>query len=103
AGPPPPPIYPLSLHDALPISAEAIEAALAAGEFERAAQLVEQLSPLLLAGSQYYTLRRWIEHLPQQLWVTRPMVCLAYAWTLFRSEEHTSELQSRFDLVCRLL
>src|SRR6266513_3457772 len=23
--------------------------------------------------------------------------------TLFRSEEHTSELQSRFDLVCRLL
>src|SRR5699024_7589981 len=24
-------------------------------------------------------------------------------WTLCRSEEHTSELQSRFDLVCRLL
>ena len=67
------------------LPAEAIEAALAAGEFERAAQLVEQLSPLLLAGSQYYTLRRWIEHLPQQLWVTRPMVCLAYAWTLFLS------------------
>src|SRR5699024_12344772 len=25
------------------------------------------------------------------------------AWTSVRSEEHTSELQSRFDLVCRLL
>src|SRR5699024_12407116 len=25
------------------------------------------------------------------------------AWTTSRSEEHTSELQSRFDLVCRLL
>src|SRR5207249_8198483 len=25
------------------------------------------------------------------------------AQTIFRSEEHTSELQSRFDLVCRLL
>src|SRR5699024_12730809 len=25
------------------------------------------------------------------------------AWYCFRSEEHTSELQSRFDLVCRLL
>src|SRR5207249_11845294 len=24
-------------------------------------------------------------------------------WIRFRSEEHTSELQSRFDLVCRLL
>src|SRR5699024_11540781 len=25
------------------------------------------------------------------------------SWTTSRSEEHTSELQSRFDLVCRLL
>src|SRR5699024_11526201 len=25
------------------------------------------------------------------------------SWNLVRSEEHTSELQSRFDLVCRLL
>src|SRR5699024_12483653 len=24
-------------------------------------------------------------------------------WGMYRSEEHTSELQSRFDLVCRLL
>src|SRR3989454_11864151 len=43
------------------------------------------LSPLLLARSQYYTLRRWIEHLPQELWTARPIVCLAYAWTLFLS------------------
>src|SRR5207249_9953834 len=28
---------------------------------------------------------------------------LGYALQLVRSEEHTSELQSRFDLVCRLL
>src|SRR5699024_12751237 len=27
----------------------------------------------------------------------------AYNSSLFRSEEHTSELQSRFDLVCRIL
>ncbi len=70
-------------HHDLP--SEAIEAALKAGEFARAAQLVEQLSPLLLARSQYDTLRRWIEHLPQELWAARPMVCLAYAWTLFLS------------------
>src|SRR5699024_11900719 len=31
------------------------------------------------------------------------MACRAYAFERLRSEEHTSELQSRFDLVCRLL
>src|SRR5699024_11581506 len=34
-------------------------------------------------------------------------LCFIRFWTyfkrIFRSEEHTSELQSRFDLVCRLL
>ena len=67
------------------LPSEAIEAAIGAGEFERAVELVEQLSSLLLARSQYYTLRRWIEHLPQQLWASRPVVCLAYAWSLFLS------------------
>jgi LuxR family transcriptional regulator, maltose regulon positive regulatory protein len=64
---------------------EAIEAAIGAGEFERAVQLVEQLSPLLLDRSQYYTLRRWIEQLPREQWAVRPIVCLAYAWALFLS------------------
>jgi LuxR family transcriptional regulator, maltose regulon positive regulatory protein len=67
------------------LPAEALEASFHAGEFERAVQLVEQLSLVLLARSQYYTLRRWIEHLPHELWATRPMVCLAYAWTLLLS------------------
>src|SRR5207249_7389783 len=36
---------------------------------------------------------------------SKPLVILALTLALFhlRSEEHTSELQSRFDLVCRLL
>ena len=45
-------------------------AAMQAGEFERAVELVEHLGPLLFAHSQYYTLRRWIEHLPHDLWAT---------------------------------
>src|SRR5699024_12233677 len=32
-----------------------------------------------------------------------PFACSLIFLTSFRSEEHTSELQSRFDLVCRLL
>src|SRR2546428_9296253 len=34
---------------------------------------------------------------------SRGRSCFPSAWQLLRSEEHTSELQSRSDLVCRLL
>src|SRR5699024_11747538 len=33
----------------------------------------------------------------------RKLMLLSTIFLVFRSEEHTSELQSRFDLVCRLL
>src|SRR5699024_12172636 len=45
---------------------------------------------LMLSGFTYST--------PSLLGRTHPSVRISY-----RSEEHTSELQSRFDLVCRLL
>src|SRR5438067_4404534 len=32
-----------------------------------------------------------------------PCTAMVFVWSNLRSEEHTSELQSRFDLVCRLL
>src|SRR2546428_169563 len=67
-------IYPLSLHDALPISPEAPRAA------RRAAR------PDALG--------------PRTGWPARERGAPARAR---RSEEHTSELQSRSDLVCRLL
>src|SRR5262249_11940246 len=65
--------------------AEAIEAALEASEDERALQLIEQLSLQLVARWKYELLRRWIERLSPDLWATRPLVCLAYAWALFLS------------------
>src|SRR5699024_11791900 len=43
--------------------------------------------PIILCDTAYVTRRH-------RCWVAR---------TISRSEEHTSELQSRFDLVCRLL
>ncbi|TMD69517.1 MAG: hypothetical protein E6I91_01875 [Chloroflexi bacterium] len=67
------------------LPSEAIEAAIQAGAFERAVQLVEQLSPLMIVRSQYATLRHWIERLPREMWATRPIVCLAYAWSLLNS------------------
>src|SRR2546428_6012029 len=69
-------IYTLSLHDALPI-----------------------LHDLLLQGAKA---RNAVTALVcvNDGWGSRPGQCLTHTR---RSEEHTSELQSRSDLVCRLL
>src|SRR5687768_17681859 len=69
-------IYTLSLHDALPISERVVKEVNARMKF------------LLDVGLDYLTLNRSAGTLEQEL---------------HRSEEHTSELQSRLHLVCRLL
>src|SRR5437868_10057748 len=71
--PPPSEIYTLSLHDALPILSD-ISATLRGALAAFGGHLLEALLPVLAAADGKK-----------------------------RSEEHTSELQSRFDLVCRLL
>src|SRR5699024_12590894 len=92
--PPPPcptPIYTLSLHDALPISAALIIAFVVLGRYFEArahGKTREAISKLLEMGAKDATLL--IDG--QELLVS-----------IDKSEEHTSELQSRFDLVCRLL
>jgi LuxR family transcriptional regulator, maltose regulon positive regulatory protein len=67
------------------LPAEAIAAAMEAGEFERAAQLIDQICQVMMERSQSDPLRRWVERLPHELWAARPMVCLTYAWTLLVS------------------
>src|SRR5438067_13763307 len=67
-------IYTLSLHDALPIL------------------LLAQIADITTTN---LGLHRGVG------WEANPLMALAQAH--LRSEEHTSELQSRFDLVCRLL
>src|SRR3712207_8800278 len=76
-------IYTLSLHDALPI--------LTAKEFTILAYLAEH-------SGQVLTHRQILQH----AWGQEYGDETEYLWT-FRSEEHTSELQSRQYLVCRLL
>src|SRR5699024_12279520 len=71
---PPPPIYTLSLHDALPIFRSDIS------QSEYCSSVCNDCN-CIPASCQIKTLVN----------------------ILLRSEEHTSELQSRFDLVCRLL
>src|SRR5207248_11469900 len=73
---PPSELYPLSLHDALPI--------LAASRLACARRIAVSRSASAVATSASRLMRATSG---------RPM----------RSEEHTSELQSPYDLVCRLL
>src|SRR5438874_8386234 len=77
-------IYTLSLHDALPISS-------AQGE---------------VAGVERRVFWQVVDHcyLCDMCFMTKCPYVPPHPWNVdFRSEEHTSELQSRRDLVCRLL
>src|SRR5207249_9063851 len=89
--PPPSPLYPLSLHDALPISAD----------LKRLVHGRAKFSWFSLARAT----NRWARSRSPP---GRQIPALSRSRTSAlvsnsRSEEHTSELQSRFDLVCRLL
>src|SRR5207248_8215713 len=87
--PPPPQLYTLSLHDALPISRVVPKCLLDAVE------VVEAAHDRIFDGFVQHPRRTGvpsIHHLGRTDDVARS-----------RSEEHTSELQSPYDLVCRLL
>src|SRR5206468_10559940 len=99
--PPPPDTYPLSLHDALPISGAGLLATLNSVWGPIAARGLMPVTPTLLPGDaaagRGSTMSTPIysgKSLEGFLVVQR---------RVDRSEEHTSELQSRSDLVCRLL
>jgi LuxR family transcriptional regulator, maltose regulon positive regulatory protein len=66
---------------------EAIRHALAGGDAERAADLVELGAPALRQNRQETTLRHWLEALPGEVLRNRPRLGLAYAGTLVQHGE----------------
>src|SRR5256886_14396919 len=78
-------IYTLSLHDALPISHRRRHRG--AGRLPRDPEM---------SGAPSTGLKSWLTTTDHK------RIGLLYFWTA-RSEEHTSELQSQSNLVCRLL
>jgi len=64
------------------LTAEAIDHALAAGDFEQAARLIEQAAEATLMRSEVATLLRWVESLPDELVHDRPSLCVYHAWAL---------------------
>src|SRR5690606_41402671 len=91
-------IYPLSLHDALPISMTRDQQVFQLIEKEKARQThgIELIasenfaSPQVMEAAGSVLTNKYAEGLPGKRYYGR-------------SEEHTSELQSRENLVCRLL
>src|SRR5207249_9619043 len=83
-------IYTLSLHDALPIYSDDRRRRSDAGRAQRVDAQTQDCGSRRVAG-----VRRAAQ-------IARDLLRIAH-FSASRSEEHTSELQSRFDLVCRLL
>src|SRR5207248_10920620 len=98
----PPQPYTLSLHDALPISAALHDERAAAiraflfGQPRQVVHIVDQ--PVDVDRRQ-----RLGERTPEVLEHPPPGQIPLLHLVQLRSEEHTSELQSPYDLVCRLL
>jgi len=64
------------------LMAAAIDHALAAGDAERAAHLIEQLAEILWGEGAHITLLRWLEALPDGLVCARPRLCIYHALML---------------------
>lgn len=67
--------------------AEAIHAAFAAGNVERAADLIEQSWPVIFNGFQPATWLQWVQLLPDALVQARPVLSAGYAWILLDNGE----------------
>ncbi len=61
---------------------EALHHALAAGDYERAAELVEAHALARLTHGELVTLQRWMQALPEDLILRRPWLSTYYAWAL---------------------
>jgi LuxR family maltose regulon positive regulatory protein len=61
---------------------EAVSHALASGNLERAADLIEWTAWTTLARGEIGTLRSWLDRLPSELTRSRPQLGVLYAWAL---------------------
>ena len=76
--------------------AEAVEVALSARDFARAADLIERIVGPQSNINELHTLLRWVEQLPEELLQFHPALCMSYAsallFTLDRSDPATRAL-----------
>ncbi|MGC9357620.1 MAG: LuxR C-terminal-related transcriptional regulator [Anaerolineae bacterium] len=78
---------------------ESIEHALAAGDFERVASLLEQVTEHLLMRSEVVTLRMWLDALPDRVLCRHPDLCANHAWLLLLSGEPLRTVEGRIAML----
>ena len=84
------------------LTAEAIEHSLAAEDFERAADLIEQVAEATLMHSEITTFLGWVDALPDELVRVRPSLCVFHAWSLLLSGRSLDAVESRLQDAARL-
>ena len=67
------------------LTGQAVQHAVAAQAFDRAATLVEQVAPALIQRGELARLLNWIDSLPNDELRTRPRLSLYFGWGLFLS------------------
>jgi LuxR family maltose regulon positive regulatory protein len=77
------------------LRADAISHALAAGDFERAAGLIELSARAMLTSGEDETLRGWLRALPDELIRARPVLGVSYALALVPGDLEAAEARLR--------
>src|SRR5699024_12832198 len=98
-----PNFYPLSLHDALPIcliSKKLQSFVTLSWNLKQEDDMFMPRKSIQIQGARAHNLKNIDVTIPKNKLVV--VTGLSGSGKSSRSEEHTSELQSRFDLVCRL-
>jgi len=77
------------------LTAAAIEHALRAGDFERAAGLIERIAEATLMRSELATFLGWVDALPDELLCDRPSLCAFQAWALLLAGRPLDAVEAR--------
>jgi LuxR family maltose regulon positive regulatory protein len=84
------------------LAGEAIDHALRAGDFERAAHLIEQVARDTLMRSEVATFLSWVERLPDRVEHAHPALSLLHAWALLLSGRPLATIEARIEDATRL-
>jgi LuxR family maltose regulon positive regulatory protein len=82
-------------HEHHGLMAEAIDHALSAEDFQRAADLIEQVAEATLMRSEVATFLNWVKLLPDELVRARPTLCVFHAWALLWRGLPLDDVESR--------
>ncbi|NIO69076.1 MAG: hypothetical protein GTN71_08580, partial [Anaerolineae bacterium] len=62
---------------------DAVHHALAAGDYDRAADLIESVGAVLMGQGRFATLGGWVERLPEPIIRKHPGICVGQAWGFY--------------------